>query len=227
MWLSLMAILAGAGAGPADADAAFARMEQALECKTLQVQLEVTSKSSNDRAMSVKGRLAVARGDKVRLELDGKADGKPMKIVVVSDGKKLRFTRSGNPSQDVDTKERLGDVHMGSLSRAGVFFTLFTQVAPGQEDEFDPKKVFPISDIKFGKKEVISGREAQVIEYKLSPGGYKDPLAVIVWVDVKTNLPVKRVVTHKRGKDTVTVTESYTKPVIDGKIDGKEFDLPK
>jgi outer membrane lipoprotein-sorting protein len=202
-------------------------MEEVLKCKTLQVQVEVTGALGKDKAISVKGRLAVAKGDKVRLELDGEANGKPKKMVLVSDGKKLRYTNLGSPTQDLDTKKQLGEAYRGSLSRAGVYFLFLTPAAPGQEDEFDPEKVFPISDLKLGKKEVISDSEAQVIEYKLTPGGFKEPLVVTVWVDVKTNLPIKRVVTLNRQKESVILTESYTKHEVDGKIDEKEFELPE
>src|SRR5262245_60662704 len=69
-----------------DANAVFRRMEHALKCKTLQVQLEVTANTRNVNVMWLKGHLAVAEGDKVHLELDGEVQGKPKKIVLVSNG---------------------------------------------------------------------------------------------------------------------------------------------
>jgi outer membrane lipoprotein-sorting protein len=227
MWFTLLTMLAGADSDPKDAEAAFARMEHALKCKTLQVQVEINGELDKEATMSVKGRLVVGEGDKVRLELDGEAKGNPKRILLVSDGKKLRYENTNIPTQNLDPKRQLGMAYRGSLSRAGIYYAAFAQEAPGQEDECDPEKVFPISDIKLGKKEVISGREAQAIEYKLMPLAYKEPFEVTVWVDVKTNFPVKRVVTHTRGDNVWTVTESYAKGTLDEKIDEKEFELPK
>jgi hypothetical protein len=40
-----------------------------------------------------------------------------------------------------------------------------------------------------------------------------------VWIGAKRNLPLKM--------PGLTVTETYAKSVVDGKIDEKEFELPK
>lgn len=225
--------LVGTGAGSAGPDTAFKRMEQqVLKCKTLQVQLEATLQSDKDTVMSMKGRLAVAQGDKVRLELDGTMKGKPEKMVMVSDGRKLRVTSSSGrlgQGQDQDTKKHLGDAVLASLSRGGVFAALFMVApeAPDQKDKFDPEKAFPISDLKLGKQEVILGAQAQALEYSITLREAGERWTVTLWVDVKTNLPLKRVVTLKQEQNTITVTESYTRAVVDGKIDEKEFELLK
>ena len=46
-----------------------------------------------------------------------------------------------------------------------------------------------------------------------------------MWLDTKTNLPLKRVITL--SKDKSTITETYSKMKIDEKIDRKRFELPK
>ena len=93
---------------------------------------------------------------------------------------------------------------------------------------FYPAKVFPISGLKLGKKESVFGVETQAIEYQITPRGAKEPISATVWVDVKTNLPVQRVVALKVGKDDDhTVTETYIRAVADGKLDEGEFELPK
>jgi outer membrane lipoprotein-sorting protein len=230
MWLSLLVVFVAAGPDAGSADAAFKRMEQqVLQCKSLQVQLEVTAVSGTDTVASMKGRLAVSTGNKVRLEVDGRLSGMPYKMVTVSDGRKQRTAGSGGAAQDRETKKELGELVLGSLTRAGIFVSLFTdfRADPDPNNNSGLEKAFPISDIKLATEEVIAGSEAQAIEYKITPKGATEAIAATVWVDVKTNLPIKRVIALSKGKDTITITESYTKTVVDEKIDEKEFELPK
>lgn len=228
MWLTLAFVLVGAE--PTSADAAFKQMEQQVaKCKTLQTQLEISAGSGKDVAVSMKGRLLVAPGDKVRLELDGSIKGQADKMVMISNGTKQRMISSGRPAQDQDTKKQLGEVVLASLARGGIFFSLFT-VAPevaDEKDTFHPAKALTITDLKFGKKEVVSGIEAQAIEYKITLKDAKVAMAATVWVDVKSYLPIKQVVDFKEGNNAITITEVYTKTAVDGKIDAKEFELPK
>ena len=48
-----------------------------------------------------------------------------------------------------------------------------------------------------------------------------------VWVDAKTHLPLKRLLTAKVGDQELKVTETYSKVVVDEKIDAQTFELPK
>jgi hypothetical protein len=105
MWVYLVALLGSAAPDPTDAKAAFDRMErQVLMCKTLRMHLEVNSGTGKDAFLAMKGRLLIAPGDKVRLELDGSMGGKPEKMALVSDGTKQRMTSTSNPAEDQDTK---------------------------------------------------------------------------------------------------------------------------
>jgi hypothetical protein len=225
MWVYLVALLGSAAPDPTDAKAAFDRMErQVLMCKTLRMHLEVNSGTGKDAFLAMKGRLLIAPGDKVRLELDGSMGGNPAKMALVSDGTKQRATSTGSPAQDQDTKKGLGKLALTSVSRCGVVPT-FILIATQDPAE---KEAFAISGLKLGKKEPVSGVESQVIEHQITLKNLEQPISVTVWVDVKTNLPVKRVVTLKEeGRDTIIVTETYTKAVVDGKLDEKEFALPK
>lgn len=230
MWLSLVVLLAGADPDSADAKAAFDRMEQqVLKCKTFQVQLEVNSGTGKDAFLSVKGRLLVATGDKVRLELEGSIRGKAEKMAMVSDGTKQRMTINGRPAEDQETKKGLGKLALTSLTRLGVMPAWFLTAPedPAEKAEFDPATAFPISGLKLGKKESISGVDAQAIEYQVTPRGVNAPISATVWLDIKTSLPVKRVIAISEGKDTITITETYSKATIDGKLDEKELELPK
>jgi outer membrane lipoprotein-sorting protein len=230
MWLSVVALLLAADPSPDDAADALRRMEQPiLKCKTFQADLEVAVGPGGDSAL--KGRLLVTQGNKMRLELDGSVQGKPVKMALVSDGTKMRMTGNAGAGGDQDAPKHLREVALASVTRTGVFapmFLLAVAEEPGKKPEpFDLDQEFPVSDLKLGKKEMVSGKEAQALVYKVTAKGAKEPLAVTVWIDGKTNRPVKRAVTIKGGAETFTVTETYTKAALDGKIDDKEFVLPK
>ena len=48
-----------------------------------------------------------------------------------------------------------------------------------------------------------------------------------VWIDTKTNLPVKRVTEVTEGDTKMTMTETIKKFKLDEKVDPKTFELPK
>jgi outer membrane lipoprotein-sorting protein len=203
-------------------------MEQPiLKCKTFKADVEIAVGPGKDTTL--KGRLLVARGNKVRLELAGAVKGKRGKMAAVSDGTKMRMTQDVGVGKDQETPKQLGEIVLASVTRTGVFVPMFLLLeGPGEKREpFDIDKEYSVSDIKLGKKETASGKQTQTLHYKLTTKAAKEPLAVTVWVDVKTHLLVKRVVTVKVDKEMFTITETYTKPALDQKIDAKEFELPK
>lgn len=229
MWLSVVA-LALAADPSADAAAAFKKMEQPiLKCKTFSAGLEVAIEPGKDATM--KGRILIGPDRKVRVELDGTIGGKAGKVVMVSNGTNMRMINDDKPGKDEDPPKELGEVARAAVSRSGVFTALFLAIDFREDgtppEAFNLEKRLAVSDLKLGKKETVGGREVQVLDYKLTVGPGKDAMAVTVWIDVKSDLPVKRVVKFKEGKETVTVTESYLKAALDGKVDDKEFELPK
>ena len=231
MWLSLAAVVLGAGPGAETAEAQFKKMEQqVLKCKTLQTDLDLVGGTETESFMAMKGRMLVTRGNKLRMELEGEMRKEKDKLVMVSDGTKMSMTSSKLPGKEQDTEKHMTEVSLASFSRAGIVASLFLARLVGPDDKpkaFEIDKNMAVSDFKLGKKEAVGDKEAQAIDYKLTLKGGKEAMAVTVWVDVKTNLPVKRVVISTEDKMTITVTEKYTKTVLDGKIDEKEFALPK
>jgi len=90
---------------------------------------------------------------------------------------------------------------------------------------------FKASAFKLGKKEKIGKRDTQVIEYKLTlentpKEAAKLALSEQLWLDVETNLPLKRVLTGKLDKE-FTYTEIYSEFTLNPKVDAKLFELPK
>lgn len=230
MLFTLAVLAAGAAAADdADAKALFAKMEAAvLKAKTYQTHLAVTASTAAEAMADLKGRVLVAEGNKLRMEFDGKIQGKAETLSFVSDGAKMRLSGKDKPGRDQDVEKEIGKILLASASRTGVFFPLFFAAeASGKKEPFDVDTDLAVSDFKYGKKEKVGDAEAQAVEYTLKARGTREPIAVAVWIDPKTSLPVKRTLTVKEGKETVTLTETYTKTALGEKIDEKEFALPK
>lgn len=230
MWMSLVAV-ALIPAQAETAEAQFKKMEQAvLKAKTLQSDLTVTAGAAKETFMDLKGRIAIAQGAKIRLELEGEVRKEKDKMTMVSDGNEMIMGSSNRPGKAQKTEKHLTEITMASIARSGITAALFFTAQRSDEkeaEEFSIDKMLIVSDFKLGKKEAIDGKEAQAIEYKLKVKSQKETMDVTVWIDVKSGLPVKRVATATEGEMKFTITETYAKLTLDGKIDDKEFALPK
>lgn len=231
MWLSMAAIILTAGAGENSAVAQFKKMEQqVLKCKTLQTEVDIVAGAETETFLAMKGRMLVAPGNKVRMELEGEIRKEKDKMVMVSDGTKMSMSNTKRPAKDQETSKTMTEAALASYSRGGIVISLLMARSQGPDEKpkaFDIDKDMAILELKLGKKEALGGGEAQAIEYKVSLEGNKEPLLVTVWIDLKTNLPIKRVATVTEGKMTITITEKYAKTVLGCKLDEKEFVLPK
>jgi outer membrane lipoprotein-sorting protein len=233
MWLAPLLLAAMVGAdNDKDAEKAFQEMSAALtKAKSFACTFEMKMDTPDGKG-SFKGSLAVAPGNKVRIEMKGGGGGKTMDLLVVSDGAKS-VTVDDKKTQPVrDAPKNMGKLVLGGTARGGIFAPMWLAVevhADGEKPrETDLDELLKVSGFKLGKKEKVDDKEAQAIEYTLtaaSVGGEK--INATVWVDVKTHVPLKRMLTAKIGDKQLTVTETYSKVEVDGKIDAKTFELPK
>jgi outer membrane lipoprotein-sorting protein len=232
MWLSLLSVVF-AGPGADNAEALFKKMEgPILAAKSFKTDIEVTFEATKEDARKgFKGRFLVAKGNKMRLELEGTIRDKPAKVLMVSDGMKMATAMDEGLKNVQDTEKDLGQVALASMSRTGIFAALFLIIESGKpgmkREPFELNKSFALSDFKMGKKEAVADREAQAVHYQLKARGAKEPLEVTVWIDLKTHLPIKRTVTAKEGRESMTITETYTNAALDAALADKEFTVPK
>jgi hypothetical protein len=79
-----------------------------------------------------------------------------------------------------------------------------------------------------GAAEKVGGRNAKVVRYWFGDR-VKGGVEVTLWVDAKTQLPLKRVVDLGKNRGVVSgiITESYHGFALSPKIDRKAFELPK
>jgi hypothetical protein len=84
---------------------------------------------------------------------------------------------------------------------------------------------------KLGAAEKVGEREAKVVRYRFGKGGGdRGDQEIILWVDAKTLLPLKRVFDLRRNRGVVSgiiITERYNEFTLDPKIGAKAFGLPK
>jgi outer membrane lipoprotein-sorting protein len=195
------------------------------EADTVHISVDSTLDSSKGKA-KLKGTVSLAKGNKARVDLTGEFLDKPFKLLLVSDGTKskaeISLAKAGEPK---DTPKNFNALIAGGVSRMGVIGSVMMARSnkPGEkEPELDDQ--FKVSDFTLGKKEKVGGREAQIIDYKITME--RETINAQVWLDSETKLPLKRVLTVAQGNDRGTITEIY-EVRVNGKIDAKKFELPK
>src|SRR5439155_2205851 len=108
------------------------------------------------------------------------------------------------------------------LPRLGVFLLWYRL---DQNLSLDPDQ-FTLSDFKLAGKETIGARTTQVIQYTAREKGNTPRLAMKLWLDDKTHLPVKLAMTTSDADITAT-TDTYSEFTVDGKAEAKLFEVPK
>jgi hypothetical protein len=163
------------------------------------------------------------------------SDGKQLKtkgarFVVASNG--VPGVEQGGQSEQ-ETPKKL-HVQLGALvSRGGVWFSLYVMpyLLRGGIDPDDEGSKVNVYDFKLGAAEKVGEREAKVVRYRFGKGGpCPDDQEIILWVDAKTLLPLKRVFDLRKNRGVVSgivITEMYNEFTLDPKIDATAFELPK
>ena len=164
-----------------------------------------------------KGSLAIVKGNKVHLEADGHT-------LYVSNGSEGRHNDKDIPA----TPKKISKHLVKSMEYSGVLLGVDGSRKVWYE-KAGVKGIFRTSALKLGKKEKVGEHDAQVVEYQLDIKSEfaNEALAVKLWLDVSTGLPLKRSVTGKFHDKEIDIVETYSKFVIDEKIDEKRFEIPK
>jgi outer membrane lipoprotein-sorting protein len=196
---------------------------------------------------TTKGTLLLTKGNKARLKVSGYFGGnQAAPLQLVSDGKQLKTkgARFAVASNGVPGVEKGGQseqetpkhfhVQLGALvSRGGMWFSLYVMpylLRDGIDPDDEGSKVNAYA-FKFGAAGKVGEREAKLVRYRFGKGGGdRGDQEIILWVDAKTLLPLKRVFDLRRKRGVVSgiiITERYNEFTLDPKIDAKAFGLPK
>jgi len=220
--IPLLAAVLGQGDDPA-------KVMKALEDKVAradvsQVTVDAKMEGSKGNSAGIKGTLTVAADNKARGDFTMEFLGKSQKNYMVSDGTRMVTSQDGKAQPPKDAEKHMRNAMTVLLARSGLAALFMGSAGP---DKGDPLTSITASDFEKVKTEKLDGRDALVIEYKLTIKGQNTPMAATVWVDTQTQLPLKRVVRAEMGGETVTLTETYSNIRFNPKLGADFFQLPK
>jgi outer membrane lipoprotein-sorting protein len=232
---------------PLTAAETFQQMEAALtKAQTLQCVHELTTKAG-DKSMTMKGKLWLGGGGKVRMEVNMDVPGKGAQgFAMISDGKQMVMVadKQAKPGKLAKNMDRTFAI---LLARSGLALPLYSlqekeaqpnpnakptgadctpAAAAEAQQELDAAALYKVSDFKLGKTEAVAGKQAAVLHYALTEARDNMPMPTTVWIDPVTHLPLKRVLAPALGGGGLTITETYSEWVVNGKIAPDTFKIP-
>ncbi len=198
--------------------------------KTIRLRFELQVEVRGKAAFALKGTVAVAADDRVSVQADRESFGKKDRMTLTSDGKELRLTDAGAAEakvKTVPTPKGLSRAFAAILGRVDLFNGItFLRLDDGRVRELKPDALFRVLNVQSGGREKVEGRGARLLTYAVALPGSR-PLAVSLWVDPVTRLPLKRVTVFSNGAGSSTVTETYSEIRLNEKLDPRQFGLPK
>lgn len=206
-----------------EAEKLFNKMEKQIqEAKTLRVLYRASCNIQGPKdkdTTSVKGMIALAPGNKTRLEMGNIDAGDSDKGTLASDGGSVEPVGLG-----IDIpKAAPANFHQG-MRNAVTRYGLTTGImAMALKDDLKPQ----LSDFQLGKKEVLDGREAQIVTYKMTAPKTKQVIQISLWIDVKSLLPLRRVCAVDGRDYQGTLTDTYSTITLNPDLDPKLFQLAK
>ncbi|HYV37426.1 MAG TPA: DUF2092 domain-containing protein [Gemmataceae bacterium] len=229
---ALLALAAPASAQPNEAEKLYRAFEKKLAgakaAYKFTFEIEMTSKNDT---MKIKGDLLSTNANQMRFSFNGTADrggqAKVMTGQMVCDGRQMQMAVSNNNLANSKTEaapDQMSAILKGYMTRIGLFLSLEYSLPPRPGQTPDQ---FQLAGFKMAGKEKVGNVETQVIEYTVTKQGEKDPIACKLWIDVKSGMPLKRMVETSKGGEMGRIVELYTEWQIDPKLKGDEFTLPK
>jgi hypothetical protein len=180
------------------------------------------------------GKVRLAQGNVFRMEVDVEVDGKRQERLMVCDGKTVynKDKDAGRvktyPARADDTLKVQAFVSRVGVNLAALLLGETIPVDPPKDAEpFDLDKAAPLSDFKAGAREHVGQKEAQAVAYSVRGGRRLDYASMVVWVDLQTQLPLKRTIEMRLAGSLVRWVETYTTFAPEAKIDGKVFSAPR
>jgi hypothetical protein len=223
-WLALLVLIlvaAPARAQEGEAEKLYRAMEKKiLAAKSLVVEFNSQHTVDDKREPSkftVKGTIYVAAGNKTRLDLESELFQLGGKTLIVTNGES-KYAKVGNLVFREGPFPAKGEVLLALMARFGAGAAALEQkIATADLD-----KDFPVKNFKLGVKEMVGQREAQVVQCQLQYRITGDLTEMSVWIDTKTQLPLKRTDARRSQRST----ETYGVFTVDSKLDDKLFDVP-
>jgi outer membrane lipoprotein-sorting protein len=223
-WLALLVLIPAAAlarAQEAEAEKLYRAMEKKIRvARTLVVEFN-SEIAEEKKKFTVKGTIHIAAGNKTRLDLESEIFELGGKTFVVTNGK-AKYAKVGNVVYRDGPFTPEGEVMFALIARFGAAnAAMEKKIATPELD-----KEFPVKNFKLGVKEMVDKREAQVVHYQIHLKEHDESHDVSLWLDTKTQLPLKRVTKEKADGNKLQTNEIYRAFTVDSKLDGKLFEIP-
>lgn len=221
--LMTLAVLVPGRAAANDAEKLFLALEDQIRAaRSLEVHFEAEQPGTKEPSKFLVA-LRVADGNRLRMEVRLSRGGKEENSLLVCDGKHLKGTgnRLDTQGKAVPAPPKLATL----LTRGATRLGLPGYFGPGfdpLDEKLDPDAFAKLDGFRLGAKEKVAGRDAQAIEYQTE---IRDRILITLWLDVKTGLPLKRVLRDAHGKELLT--EVYREFRLNPPLDATLFALPK
>lgn len=211
-------LLAQEGTEPAVRLDALARALKSA--KAVRVRFAGVIKGDDPKTGEAKGELIVAVDNRLRLDMTVDIDGKKEAVLIICDGKQQQVTVAGERPRTEKIDPKLVDnVHV-ALRKCGVFFVWLLPF--GESPDLD--KVLPLSAARFGEIDRKGKTEVYRCQFKLTI--MDQPFDVELWLDNKTNLPLKREI--KSSKDGKALVLHETSDIeLNPTLNATVFELKK
>jgi outer membrane lipoprotein-sorting protein len=211
-----------------EAEKLFRDMEKkVLAAKVFSVVGEMQVDGSKGDKSQVEVSVLLGQGNKARVKATTHVGADKHVLRMVSNGAKmrLRLASDGQPREQ-PTPRQLHETLALTFTRLGLDAGLspFRPQPPGAADQA-PENLLRLADFKTGAAEKVEDRAARVIRYRVSGPGVPGPARITLWLDARTNLPLKRRIYFEKTKGRIT--ETYKQFLTDPKVDPKYFELPR
>jgi RNA polymerase sigma factor (sigma-70 family) len=167
--------------------------KRVTQAKTVRVAFEGRLMNGAKGAGHMKGVITLGEENRARMEFKGQVNEKDLSLEMTSDGKKLKAVATP-PGEETEEPlpENYGAIVRTGLVRVGpTAGLLLAHLSLRGKVEKDLDKLLRPSDFKLGANVKAEGRDARVLEYKVTPTG-AGPVTLKLWLDAKTRLPLKR-----------------------------------
>jgi Predicted periplasmic protein (DUF2092) len=235
VYASLLLMLVVPSAEPNEAEQLFHAMEsKVLKAKTVDCCYEV--EIVGDTTFTRKGMILLGEAHNLRFDMSGEFGGdfggKYEQFTFIWDGTKKKSIREGfRLLLAAETPKWLGEAVRAGAARGGIVFVMTAVMIAysSAADKGFTGDELQVGEFKLGNKEMVNKHPAQIVQYTLivRTKDDKGTAEVSVWIDTKTQLPLKRVLTVGEGDKKATFTETFSKLTINEKMDPKQFELPR
>lgn len=197
--------------------------ESIVKAKTVTVRFRVEgtgAQEAPDRDLRANGTMTLKEGGKMRLEITMTTGGRERKSVLIGDGKNLSLAVDGAETRSVPAAKGTEGLAPLLLARLGAMMSSFMPVGAGAPEG---SLSIEVSGVKAGEDDGAA-KTLQFVTTNKVREKVMSATDTRLWWDPKTRLPIKRVLTLRKG-DAVqgTLTETYEKFELDADVPDETF----